>query len=75
MDTSLLEGLQIMVIGMSVVVLFLVILVFVMIIVSKVVVVVDKIMPIVETGNLQTTQKVDNTKLAIVIAIANLNNK
>jgi len=75
MDTSLLEGLQITVIGMSVVVLFLITLVFVMIIVSKVVVVIDKIMPVVETGGPQTTQKMDNTKLAVAIAIVHLNNK
>ena len=75
MDTNLLEGLQIMVIGMSVVVSFLVILVFVMILVSKAVAVIDRIMPIVETGSSQVTQKVDNTKLAVAIAIAHLNNK
>lgn len=75
MDTDLLEGLQIMFIGMGVVGLFLVILVFVMILVSKVVTIIDKAMPIVEQEMAQTIKKIDNTNLAIAIAVAHLGNK
>ena len=45
MNSSIVEALQIMLIGMSVVVLFLIILVFVMKIVASVVAQVDKLMP------------------------------
>ena len=45
MNSSIIEALQIMLIGMGVVVLFLIILVFVMKIVSSVVAQVDKLIP------------------------------
>ena len=72
---SIIEALQIMLIGMGVVVLFLIILVFVMKLVSAIVAQVDKVMPQKEEEK-QTAlpvQSMSNDKMvAIAIALAHV---
>lgn len=76
MNSSIIEALQIMVIGMGVVVLFLIILVFVMKFVAGIVAQVDKLMPPPkeETSALPTAvQSSSNDKMvAIAIALAHI---
>ncbi|WP_297205118.1 OadG family transporter subunit [uncultured Brachyspira sp.] len=76
MNSSIMEALQIMVIGMGVVVLFLIILVFVMKFVSTVVAQVDKLMPPPQEASVSSpapVQAVNNDKMvAIAIALAHV---
>lgn len=74
MNGSIIEALQIMLIGMGVVVLFLIILVYVMKLVSAVIVQVDKIMPQKEEEQTALpVQSVSNDKMvAIAIALAHV---
>lgn len=76
MNSSIMEAIQIMLIGMGVVVLFLVILVFVMKVVSAVVAQVDKMMPPAQEGSSSSpapVQAVNNDKMvAIAIALAHV---
>lgn len=76
MNSSIMEALQIMVIGMGVVVLFLIILVFVMKFVSAVVAQVDKLMPPPQeaaSSSPTPVQAVNNDKMvAIAIALAHV---
>lgn len=74
MNGSIIEALQIMLIGMGVVVLFLIILVYVMKLVSVIIAQVDKVMP--QKEEKQTAlpvQSVSNDKMvAIAIALAHV---
>ena len=72
MNGSIIEALQIMVIGMGIVVLFLIILVYVMKLVSVIIAQVDKIMPQKEEEQTALpVQSVSNDKMvAIAIALA-----
>ena len=76
MNSSIMEALQIMVIGMGVVVLFLIILVYVMKIVSTVVAQVDKLMPPPQEDSSSSpapVQTVNNDKMvAIAIGLAHI---
>ncbi|OEJ14236.1 sodium pump decarboxylase [Brachyspira hampsonii] len=75
MNSSIIEALQIMIIGMAVVVLFLIILVFVMKIVGAVVAKVDKLMPPQEaiSSSPAPVQTSNNDKMvAIAIALAHV---
>ena len=76
MNSSIMEALQIMVIGMGVVVLFLIILVYVMKIVSTVIAQVDRLMPPLQEASSSSpapVQTVNNDKMvAIAIALAHV---
>lgn len=72
MNSSIIEALQIMLIGMCVVVLFLIILVYVMKIVAAIITQVNKLIPNVqESSSPAQVQLSDNNKMvAIAIALA-----
>lgn len=72
MNSSIIEALQIMVIGMGVVVLFLIILVYVMKIVAAIVAQVDKLMPPPkeEAAPLPTAVNTSGNDKMVAIAIA-----
>ncbi|PTY40417.1 OadG family protein [Brachyspira hampsonii] len=76
MNSSIIEALQIMIIGMAVVVLFLIILVFVMKIVGAIVAKVDKLMPPPQeaiSSSPAPVQTSNNDKMvAIAIALAHV---
>ena len=76
MNSSIMEAIQIMLIGMGVVVLFLIILVFFMKVVSAVVAQVDKMMPPAQEESSSSpapVQAVNNDKMvAIEIALAHV---